>query len=108
MEAVDFNDRLAKDISNMRPLFDFDFMDKDGPHVAGIGMVERVGKLVRNVGIERPAKRHIHYLTASTDTEERFAIKRGDLDQFQFNGIPRRVHVIDSEMRLARSIFQSN
>ena len=51
VEAVDFDNWLAKYLSHMSAFFDFDFVNKDCPHVAGVGMIQRVGKLIRNVSV---------------------------------------------------------
>src|SRR5688572_29036589 len=62
VQTVDFDDRLAVNLSNACTFFDFDFVHKHGPLVAGIGMVERVGKLVTEVSVKSPAQAYVENL----------------------------------------------
>jgi hypothetical protein len=46
------------DLGNVRPFLKLDLVHKDGPHIAGVIMVERIGKLVGDVGVESPTERN--------------------------------------------------
>ena len=74
MVAVDFDDWLSQHICNMRTFFDLHFMHKHRPHVAGVGMIERVRELVWEVSVERPTQSNVDELTAAADAKEGFAI----------------------------------
>ena len=51
VQAVDLDDGLTKDLGDACPFFEFHFMDKHCPHVAGVGMIERTRKLVGDVRV---------------------------------------------------------
>jgi hypothetical protein len=74
VEAVDVDDRFAKDLRSLSPLVNLDFMHQDPPHIAGVGMIERVGKLVRDMSVEGTPKSHVHHLAAATNAKERLAV----------------------------------
>src|SRR5689334_10362580 len=52
VKAIHLDNWLTVNFSDVRPLFDFDFMYKDGPFVARIIMIKCVEKLIRDVSIE--------------------------------------------------------
>src|SRR6476659_7320124 len=99
---------LTVNLCDVRTLFDFNFMHKDGPFVARIIMIKCVGKLVRDVSIQSPAKSYIHYLTTAADTEERLAIRGGRVYEVQFNGITGQIHIINAWMPLAGIMLERN
>src|SRR5688500_10423780 len=77
VQAVDFDDGFAINLSNACTFFDLDFVHKHGPLVAGIGMVERVGKLVREVSVESPAQAYVEDLASAANPQEGFPVRRG-------------------------------
>ena len=74
MMAVDLDDWLSQHICNMRTFFDLHFMRKHRPHVTRVGMIKRVGELVREVGVESPTQAHIDKLTSTANTKEGLTI----------------------------------
>ena len=55
VKAVDLEDLFTVDLYNVRPLFEPHLVHKHPAHVAGIVMVKRARKLVRDMSVERPA-----------------------------------------------------
>ena len=51
MKAVHSDDWLTVDLGDMGTFFDLDFMNKSGPPITGIIVIERIRKLVRDVGV---------------------------------------------------------
>lgn len=108
VETIDLDDGLAIDLGDACPFLDFHLMDQDCPPVAGIIMIERVRQLVRDVCEQCPAQCHIHHLASTADAQERFAIRRGSLDELQLNGITRKVHIVDAGMRIAGEVVEGD
>ena len=101
VQAVDADNRLTKDLCDAGTLFELHLMDEHRPTVAGVIMVERSRKLIRDVCVESSAEGNVDHLASTADAEEGFAIGCRSLDHLQFNGITRRVHTVDAGMRVA-------
>src|SRR5215471_17138310 len=100
VKTVNMDDRLAINFGKSRALFDLYLVNEDFPFVARVIVIQRVGKLVGDMGIESPTQSDINRLAAATNPQERLAIRSGSLDHFEFNGIPRWVLAIDARMRV--------
>ena len=108
VQAVDFDDRLAIDLSNACSLPRSSLHGRECPLVTGVIMVKGIRELVWNVGVKVSAQCDVERLAAAADAEKRLAIRGGGLDHFEFNGIPRRVLVIDARMGIAGGKFQGD
>lgn len=106
--AVDAHDGVAKHIGKASPLLDLHLMDQLMPHIAGIRMIERVGELIWQVRVQRPAERHIHHLAPAADAEERFAVLCGGSGEGQLDGVAFRLHVGDARMRLTGEMVKGD
>src|ERR1043166_5723577 len=92
----------------MSSLFDFDLVHDGRPHVPRVGMIQRVGELIRDMGIESPAKRYVYHLAAATNAQEWLSIRSGSVDQFQFDSITCQIYIVYTRMWIARRKLESN
>ena len=74
VQAVDLENGFSHHLRDMCPFFHLDIMNKHRPPVAGVGMIERVGKLVVDVRVQGSAEGNVHHLAAAADAEEGFAV----------------------------------
>ena len=74
VQAVDLDNGLTKDLGETRPFFDLHFMNKNHSLVTGVGMVEGIGQLVRDVRVQGPTEGDVDHLASAADAEEGFAI----------------------------------
>jgi hypothetical protein len=109
MKAVDFQLGDSQDFGKPGSFADPRLMRQELALRAGIIIVfDGIGKLVGDVGKERPAQGHVDHLESAADAQERLAASNGLPDQSKFNLVTPPVHQVNPRVRLAAEALNGN